>query len=193
MKLKSYRLMRQPSFKQSERGVALIVALLLLVVIALTGIASMRTTIQQERMSGNSVDRALAMQASESAMREARQLIQDANGSLPAWAVNCTIALGTCPADPNASANGVAGVNWRDVTTAYQPSPGTFANYQGQYSGQFLGWYTAAAATSLDPNPRPTEVIWLYRINGRSFNPVVTQNRAFVATQTVAEVRTALD
>lgn len=55
------------SFRQG--GAALLIVLLLLLVMALLGIASMRSTLLEERMSGASYDRSLSFQAAESALR----------------------------------------------------------------------------------------------------------------------------
>ncbi|WP_019918277.1 PilX N-terminal domain-containing pilus assembly protein [Methyloversatilis discipulorum] len=59
----------------AQRGVTLVVALMLLIAITLLGLASMRGTGMQERMSANLYDRAIAFQAAESALREAEALL----------------------------------------------------------------------------------------------------------------------
>ena len=48
-----------------QRGIALVVALILLVIATLSGIAGIRNTTLQETMTGNFYDRSLAMQAAE--------------------------------------------------------------------------------------------------------------------------------
>lgn len=58
-----------------ERGVTLVIALMLLLAVTLLGLASMRGTSMQERMSANLYDRAIAFQAAESALREAEALL----------------------------------------------------------------------------------------------------------------------
>lgn len=62
-------------------GVALVVALILLVVLTLLGLSSVRTVALEERMTANTYDRSLAFQAAEAALRagEAVALAQ-ANG-----------------------------------------------------------------------------------------------------------------
>lgn len=55
---------------QQQRGVALIVVLILLMVMTLLGIYSMRGTLLEERMSANQVDRNFAFQSAEAALRE---------------------------------------------------------------------------------------------------------------------------
>ncbi|KAA2283913.1 pilus assembly PilX family protein [Arenimonas fontis] len=54
-----------------QSGVALIVVLLLLLVVTVLGLAAMRGTVMQERMSGNANARAKAFQFAEAVLREA--------------------------------------------------------------------------------------------------------------------------
>jgi type IV pilus assembly protein PilX len=68
----------------NERGAALIVALIFLVVLTLLGVGAMRTTNLQERMAGSLRDSNLAFQAAESALREGEQMLQQA--ALPVFA-----------------------------------------------------------------------------------------------------------
>jgi type IV pilus assembly protein PilX len=57
-------------FKSSlERGIALIVGLVILAVLSLIGIAAFSITTQEERMAGNSRDRMRAFEAAEAALR----------------------------------------------------------------------------------------------------------------------------
>lgn len=61
---------------QTERGAALIVALVFLVALTLLGVSSMRTTTLQQRMAGNTRDSNLAFQAAESGLREAERFLE---------------------------------------------------------------------------------------------------------------------
>lgn len=61
--------------RHSQKGVTLVVALMLLIAITLLALASMRGTGMQERMSANLYDRAIAFQAAESALREAEAVL----------------------------------------------------------------------------------------------------------------------
>jgi type IV pilus assembly protein PilX len=58
-----------------QRGISLIVILLLLLVMTLIGLAVLRTTLLQERMSANLRDRSLSFQAAEAALRDAEEFI----------------------------------------------------------------------------------------------------------------------
>jgi type IV pilus assembly protein PilX len=57
------------SINLQQRGAALVVSLLLLLVMTLIGITAMQGTAFEERIAGNMRDRSLAFQASESALR----------------------------------------------------------------------------------------------------------------------------
>jgi type IV pilus assembly protein PilX len=69
--------MRKPlSPPRSQRGVVLIVGLLLLLVLTLIGVTSMRSALLEERMTGNIQDSTVAFQAAEAALREGETLLQ---------------------------------------------------------------------------------------------------------------------
>jgi type IV pilus assembly protein PilX len=57
--------------RRSQRGVTLVIVLLLLLLVTILGLAAMRGTILQERMSGNVAARAQAFQLAEAVLREA--------------------------------------------------------------------------------------------------------------------------
>ena len=56
------------SLRRRQQGIALIMAIILLIIATLTGLAGMRNTTLQERLSANLYDRAIAMQAAEFAL-----------------------------------------------------------------------------------------------------------------------------
>jgi type IV pilus assembly protein PilX len=62
--------------KQTEKGVVLIVGLLILLVMTILGVASLQTTSLEEKMAGNIRDRDLALQAAESALRDAESWLE---------------------------------------------------------------------------------------------------------------------
>ncbi len=59
-----------------QRGVVLIVSLILLLVVTLLAVSSMQGTVLEEKMAGNTRDRNLAFQTTESAIREAETYIE---------------------------------------------------------------------------------------------------------------------
>ncbi len=60
-----------------QRGTALVMALVFLVVLTILGMSTMNTTLLQERMSGNLKDRQVAFQAAESALISAENWLGD--------------------------------------------------------------------------------------------------------------------
>lgn len=128
-----------PAMRRNQQGVALIIALILLVTITLLGLSSMRNTGLQERMSANLFDRALAFQASESALRDAEAAIVPANFPTCA-AVSC---LNVCNAGlcstPLATDverwNTNAFTGWQNTTT----NLGNLVSTQPQYFIEDMG------------------------------------------------------
>jgi len=58
-----------------QQGVTLVVVLILLVILSVLGVAILRSTSMQDRMSANMRDRSLAVQGAETAMRFAQQQV----------------------------------------------------------------------------------------------------------------------
>jgi type IV pilus assembly protein PilX len=61
--------------RQRQAGVSLLVVLVLLIVMSILGVAVLRSSAMQERMSANMVDRNEAMQAAEAGLLEAQNLV----------------------------------------------------------------------------------------------------------------------
>src|SRR5437016_12493959 len=61
---------------KGERGVALIVGLVILAVLSLIGVAAFSITTQEERMAGNSRDRIRAFEAAEFALRGCENFVR---------------------------------------------------------------------------------------------------------------------
>ena len=71
--------------RRGQRGISLIVSLVLLVMVTVVALASVRSVTLQTRMSAANQDRNLAFQAAETAMREAEDLAwANANSLVPA-------------------------------------------------------------------------------------------------------------
>lgn len=108
-----------------QRGATLLIALVMLVVMTLLGLASIRSTSMQERMGANLYDRSLAFQAVESALREAeaRITINTAvtNGSglyCPPNGEPPSCAVPGAPASESASSATYV-ERWKDPDTAW--------------------------------------------------------------------------
>lgn len=84
-----------------QQGVSLLVVLILLIVMSVLGIAVLRSSAMQERMSANMRDRSLAFQAAETALRYAQDEVLNKTGAtwdktFPKTGDACT-GDGVCP------------------------------------------------------------------------------------------------
>ncbi len=172
-----------------QQGVALVVALVLLLIVTMIGLASMRGTSLQERMSANMFDRSLAFQRSEAALRAAERAIT-AN-----WQIAALGGRDCAPTQPvceNAATTAFAagGANWTDVVEEFDVnsdrSPGT-----PQYHIQFMGTGAAPSNLGLAENADfgnygstyPPDNVAYYRITARSADPADVDGRAIVVLQ----------
>lgn len=138
MKPESRRSMLQAMRRQ--RGVSLVIVLVLLVAMSLLGIAILRSTAMQERMSANLRDRSLAFQAAEAALRHAQnQLAAGAWDVNTPTAANCVAGVSICPTgtgtgSPNPS------IVWTAVPAAnFTPGQAITPEYWIEYLGQGPG------------------------------------------------------
>jgi type IV pilus assembly protein PilX len=132
---------RIPQGKRQE-GAVLVVVLVLLLVMTLLGLASLRGTVMEERMSGSMRDRSMAFQAAEAAMREAEALIF-ANGSAgfpAAGSATCSGNLCDTP-DPNNAERwrNRNGAYWRDAAVNVG-APAIRPQYFIEYMGDAPSW-----------------------------------------------------
>jgi type IV pilus assembly protein PilX len=173
--------------KRKQRGVALVVALILLVVATLIGLAASRGTVLQERMSSNTYDRSLAFQRSEAALRAAELQITASGNIVTLGGVDCTVAQ--CPAVPANAFNGTD-ANWINVVAAYDVND---ANTPGtpQYHIQFVGTGRAESALGTSANADATNYgtqtlpdnVAFFRVTARSSNPADLSGRSIVVLQ----------
>lgn len=105
--------------KHKQRGAALFVALIILLVLTLIGVTSMSGSTLQERMAGNMRDVNLAFQAAEAALRDGETLLNQA--VLPDF--NGSNGLYKAPAPPAEPVWKT--INWNDGTAvrAYGGDP----------------------------------------------------------------------
>jgi type IV pilus assembly protein PilX len=90
-----------------QAGVSLLIVLVLLLLMTLLGLASLRGTLLQEKMTSGLYDRSLGFQATEGAIREAEAYLE----TFPAAPATGCNAKGLC-AKPVAGAND----RWKDAT-----------------------------------------------------------------------------
>jgi type IV pilus assembly protein PilX len=89
-----------------QHGIALVVVLILLLVMSLLAVFSLRSTLMEERMAANMMDRSLSFQAAEAGLREGEQLAAS-KPALPAS--GCNAGLCAIPAATDTP-------RWQDAT-----------------------------------------------------------------------------
>lgn len=164
-----------------QAGVSLLVVLILLVVMSLLGLAVLRSSAMQERMSANMYDRNLAQQAAEQALLFAREQL-DAGVGAKKWDVEE-------PDDASCTDFGIC--HWSklqsDATVTWQPGPTIGAtdskvpDTQSWYWVEYLGMNQAhKEAGGVIPASDTTSMGPLFRITARS----AAAGRANVTLQT---------
>jgi type IV pilus assembly protein PilX len=186
---------RAPGVGNGQRGAALAVSLILLVVVALLGLTAMRGTVMQQKMAANAYDREVAFQSAEAAMRVAAAAL----ATNPTYvARNCQTSGTVCRGNPFTDPTLPAG-SIHDVTAGSGLSTATFdagklAAMQPQYVIESMGNYTnpdtdvGFGDTANSRNygvPGPTSMALYYRITARSGDPAKVGDRAVVTLQAV--------
>lgn len=157
-----------PRPPHAQRGVSLVIVLILLLIMTLLGLAVLRSTLLEERMAANLTDRSLSFQAAEAALREAEAI------AATEPAIDC--GAGICPTP-------VAGEErWRDPAFGgWRAATGgdaraTPAWFLIEYMGEAPTWPGCDLLAPVHAQClRPT-----YRITARS----TEANRAEVVLQT---------
>lgn len=123
---------------RQQRGVSLLIVLILLLIMTLLGLASMRVGLLQEKMSGGQFDRSLSFQAVEAAVREAESRIEFVPVATFAT-VSCVAGLCPTPiagaADRWTLANPPAGT-WTVATNITQDGLTAAPDYMVEYMGR---------------------------------------------------------
>ena len=187
----------------TQRGAALLVALILLVVITLVGLAAIGTTILQNRMSANQYDRQIAFQATEAAMRQAAIAITtNANitATVPAPAgsgiEDCSTPTGSttptnvCQANPFSDTALVTGGGAIEPVTQADFDAGNLAAKQPQYVVQYMGCFQGPQGSIVDisipgAGSGITSDFYFYRITARSGDPTLVGDRSVVTLQSM--------
>jgi type IV pilus assembly protein PilX len=137
--------------RAGQSGVALVVALILLVVLTLVGLAAVRGTIMQQKMTTNFSDRQIAFQVGEAALRQAQIAVQAlstpiSTAALPSTIRNCSPASGNvCPANPLTDTT-LPAANIKNVTSA-SFDKGSLAAAQPKYVIEYMGNFKAPTPT----------------------------------------------
>jgi len=180
-----------------ERGIVLLVALIILLLVTVLGLTSVRILIMEERMSANSFDRNIAFQSAETALRAGEIIagIQSLKESGPNYGFP-TVAMLCNNLNNGSCSNGLCS----------QPHPN--CNLARLESDEFAGWVYAsvgvAAISPLAPGKPQFFVEHLgsgfpcepknttqnlncqrYRITARSHDPFVFPERSVVVLQSI--------
>ena len=185
-----------PSGAGAQRGIALVVALILLVLITLVGLAAMHGTIMQQKMASNLYDREVAFQSAEAAIRAAAAEIASKPSVI--WH-NCQAGGVVCQPNPFDS-SGPNPVPASDIysiptgTAAGDYTATTTAASQPQFVVENMGnWVNQSTNTGFGStaNSRNYGVqgasgtAVYYRITARSGDPATVGDRAVVTIQAV--------
>jgi type IV pilus assembly protein PilX len=152
---------------QKQRGVSLVIVLILLLIMTLLGLASMRVGLLQERMGSGQFDRSLSFQAVEAAVREAEARIDT---TLVSTFPTASCAAGLCPTPVAGATNRwdlatpPAGT-WATSTTNMTQSGLTVApTYMIEYMGKTPKYLAQVGLTS----DEETQTVDIFRITARS-------------------------
>lgn len=159
MNRRYFRCQNNSPSARAQSGVTLLVVLVLLLILSLLGIAILRSSGMQERMSANMRDRSLAFQGAETALRYAQEQVLAAGA---AWEVapptvdDCANS-GICPTGSAAA--------WRSVPAgSYDAKLGAAPQYWVEYLG--VGPGDKGACDTMPPSPNCESP--LYRVIARS-------------------------
>lgn len=184
----------------NQRGISLLIVLMLLLVTTLLGIAVLRGTLLEERMSANLYDRSLAFQAAESALRRAEASVQAAVMGGTSIGLDCSTPGTSCPVLPaNAYTGNEAGCSlgqpdcWVDddesTLTIAAGRPQYYIQYMGQRDSiDELGLGSSANANQYGGGGGvPLESV--YRVLARSNDPANGSARSIVVLQSNIAVK----
>lgn len=170
----------------------LVVALILLVVVTLVGLAAVSGTLGQQKMSANFFDRETAFQETEAAMRQAALAIEANVAAAPAGYFNCAAASGNvCQSNPFTDP-AMASVTPTSVTTA-QFNAGSVVASQPQYIIQYMGNFKVPTPNvkvigcvgGYNGCQQAPQTADFYRITARNGDPTSINGRAYVILQSV--------
>jgi type IV pilus assembly protein PilX len=176
---------------RAQRGATLVVVLVLLLLMTLLGLASLRGTLLEERMTSNLLDRSIGFQNAEAALREAEALV---SGNVTVPTAGCN-AQGIC-STPLATATerwaDAAFAGWR-TSTAISAAD---APNRPQYIVEYMGEYPDIAENRLNRSANEAQygaqggvqLRRYYRVTARSRDPGAN-DRSFVVLQSSIAVR----
>lgn len=151
--------------RSAQRGVSLLVALIMLLMMTLLGLAVLRNTTLEERMSANMLDRTYQFQAAESGLREAEALI--VAGSVTVPGSGCS--NGVC-ATPTAgdSDRWLVESYWKTGTGTGNKDSAITTQYIVEYMGDGAHGPKCTTSKSTSSSTDPNCSMLRYRVTARS-------------------------
>lgn len=194
-----------PTARQS--GAVLIVALIVLVVLSMLGIAGVRGVALEERMSSNTLDRNLAFQIAEAALREGERIALDqakkknagfssgastcdapecSNGLCKPLPADCATPLWLQEAPPASRTPDAAPAIWRLVTDGEGSTLiASLGALQSDFAPAFIVEHLGSTFPADPSRPRNALVAKRYRITATSGG----EGRAAVMLQSIYSAR----
>lgn len=187
---------------RKQAGMALPIALVMLLISTMVGLAAIRSATNQEKMSANMYDRSLAYQAAEAALRAAEEaILSTANPEDDALSENCIVSTESCAGIPRytftAPPSAEDDVDWDDIESTFEvnsallntdSTPQYYIERIGVVGGtDELGVGSSANCDNYAGCDQTPPSAILFRITARSGDPAENEGRAIVALQTTVK------
>jgi len=198
----SKTLPRTHGLSAKQGGIALIMAIIMLIIATLAGIAGIRSSSLQEKLSGNLYDRAIALQAAEAALKAAEtQIITTDRTTLlkDTKIVDCTVTTTSCPAIPSNTFSANAS-GWTTISNATTTNSSLKAETNPQYFIQYLGLKNSSAVTDTSQSANPLQYgatgggsgsdspqNATYRVIARSSQPTANNDRSIALVSSLVK------
>lgn len=187
-------LRRRPMYSAPyrQRGAALAVVMIMLLVMLLLGVAILRGTMLEQRMSANLYDRSIAFESAERALREAELAVNAAVKGGTVIGRDCSTPGKVCaplPADTYVGGASTCGAPASCWTAASQGDAKVPSAGRPQYYVDFMGRRTSADdfgtanGNPYEPGSAPLINAAYYRVTARSHDPSQARDRAVVVLQ----------
>lgn len=161
--------------RAGQRGAALVVALIILLILTILGVTAMQTTTMEEKMAGNARDRDLAFQAAEAALRDGEAFVE---GQATTAAFNGTNGLYS---ETDAEPDWTSSASWGSSDSRAYNGTIEGVSSQPRYYIKILA-VVSAPRTSMVLPPNVGGTVTIFRITARGVgsspnSQVVLQSR----------------
>jgi len=130
--------------QRQQRGVALVVSLVVLLLMTIVGLSIMRGNIFSEKSAGNTRDKQRAFHAAQDALLYGEWWLSNAGGDISTKTCSTTsapTALQVCGYDPGPNTTNISGIQWYTYTPTYMQAQAAGNSNNG-------GLVTAGSSTS---------------------------------------------